>query len=99
MTAPAFEHVAAYLGQVPTYQSGVWSWAYASNGRRHDDDFDEQRAGAIARNALYYNPGVHRGAFALPNFARLAVEGRNPFARFDRRPRPLSEIRTTPDES
>jgi spermidine synthase len=71
--AEAFRWVEFYLGFIPTYPSGCWSWAHASNDRAHDAYFDEARAERLARSCRYYNPAIHRAAFALPNFARAAV--------------------------
>lgn len=70
----AFAHVDSYLGFIPTYPSGCWSWSYASNHQRWDAYLDEARAQHIAQTTRYYNPQVHRAAFALPNFARDAFE-------------------------
>ncbi len=78
----AFAHVSGYLGMVPAYPSGTWSWAYASNGRQPFDHFDGMRAHDISKSSLYYNAEIHRAAFALPNFARRAIAGENPFANF-----------------
>ena len=87
----AFAHVAPYLGFIPTYPSGTWSWCWASADRAHDAFFDADRAAAIAAGCRYFNPEIHRAAFALPNFARAAADGRNFFARFDERHRTLTE--------
>ena len=79
-----FAQVDAYLGWVPSYPSGAWSWAYAANDRCHDDYFDDRRARLLEAECRYYNSAVHAGAFALPNFVRQTVGGVNPFERFDR---------------
>lgn len=84
-----FDQVSAYLGWVPSYASGCWSWAYASNGRQPDTYFDAQRAEEISRSTRYYNPEIHRAAFALPNFAKQAVREENPFAALDQAHRRL----------
>jgi spermidine synthase len=78
----AFAHVHPYLGFIPTYPSGCWCWAYASNHRTPSGYFDEARAEEISRDTRYYHPGIQRAAFVLPRFAEEAVAGRNPFARF-----------------
>jgi spermidine synthase len=79
----AFGHIATYLGFIPTYPSGCWSWAYASNDRRPDAHFDRARAERIGASCHYYNADLQRAAFALPNFARRAVNGENPFTSGD----------------
>ncbi len=71
----AFTHVDSYLGFIPTYPSGCWSWSYASKDHKWDSYLDEARAERIAQTTRYYNLQVHRAAFALPNFARDAFEG------------------------
>jgi spermidine synthase len=78
----AFKYVDAFCGSIPTYPSGYWSWSYASNQRRFDDTFQQDKAHAIP-GCLYYNEGIHRAAFVLPNFVRMALAGNNPFAAFD----------------
>lgn len=81
----AFKHVSAYMGFIPTYPSGSWCWAYASNDRKRDDFVDAKRLAEISRGCRYYNAGVHDGAFRLPTFAARAVAGENVFARFEGR--------------
>jgi spermidine synthase len=49
-----------------TYPSGQWSFVYASKGLCPLGDFDEQRAAMM--QCRYYNPGLHKGAFALSQF-------------------------------
>ncbi|MEM7262670.1 MAG: polyamine aminopropyltransferase [Planctomycetota bacterium] len=78
----AFAHTHLYVGSIPTYPSGYWTWAYASNDRQPHDDFDEERAVQIGDECLYYQPELQRGAFALPAFVKRALAGDDPFARF-----------------
>jgi spermidine synthase len=67
----AFTHATAYASWIPTYPSG-WH-------------FDEERAERLEPQCDYYNRALHRAAFALPTFARKAVEsGKNRFERFDK---------------
>jgi spermidine synthase len=88
-----FEHVSPYVGFVPTYPSGMWSWAWASRDRAHDDHFDARRAEAVSATCRYYNPGIHRAAFALPTFVKSIVKGGAPFEKFDRRHRRIVDAR------
>lgn len=76
----AFRNVEHYWGTIPTYPSGSWTWAFASNDRRSADFFDERRAAAIEAQTRYWNRGVHRACFELPNFVRQAIAGEDPFA-------------------
>lgn len=81
----AFTHATAYASWVPTYPSGCWTMAFASNDRNWDAHFDTERAERLETQCGYYNRAVHGAAFALPTFARQAVDnGRNRFERFDK---------------
>jgi len=66
-------NVFPFLAFIPTYPSGMWSFSYCAKGSAHPlNDVDESRQEKlIAGNDLsYYNPDIHRSAFALPNFVR-----------------------------
>ena len=68
--------VFSYLVFIPTYPTGMWSFSYSSKGHTHPwKHLDEERASAFASaHALqYYNPEVHRAAFALPNFVQQMI--------------------------
>lgn len=60
-----FRFVRFYLAPVPTYPGGNWCYVYLS---------DETDPFAIKRDPpadlKYYNPDIHRAAFALPNYLR-----------------------------
>jgi spermidine synthase len=66
-----FKHVHGYIGSIPTYPSGCWTFALASD-ERTPAMVDERRAAALRCN--YFNPGIARAAFALPEFARRLIE-------------------------
>lgn len=68
----SYRHVHPYLGAIPTYPSGLWSWCYASNDRAPHEFFDVERARVIAETSHYYHPDLQRAAFAIPSFARQA---------------------------
>ena len=54
-----------YLGSVPIYAAGMWTWTYAT----HNVDpmaIIDSRAERIEAVARYYNRDIHRAAFALP---------------------------------
>ncbi|MGB9887478.1 MAG: polyamine aminopropyltransferase [Moorellales bacterium] len=59
-----------YLAPVPTYPGGLWTFTVGS--KRFDPAVVEPRMpqGVTTR---YYNPAVHRAAFALPNFVRELI--------------------------
>ncbi|HEY8347634.1 MAG TPA: polyamine aminopropyltransferase [Symbiobacteriaceae bacterium] len=61
-----------YLCAVPTYPCGLWSFTLGS--KRYDPLMVDLEARAAALDTKYYNPGIHRAAFELPNFVRKLVE-------------------------
>lgn len=59
-----------YLGVVPTYPGGLWSYSLGS--KRYDPvDFDASRARAL--ECRYYSPEIHRASLALPPFCRALL--------------------------
>ena len=67
------ENVHCYLAFIPTYPTGMWSFAYCSkNGPHPLRDFDSQRSDSFAQehDLQYYNPGIHQAAFCLPTFIK-----------------------------
>ncbi|OGG48209.1 MAG: spermidine synthase [Candidatus Handelsmanbacteria bacterium RIFCSPLOWO2_12_FULL_64_10] len=66
-----FPLVRTYLGSVPAYPGGLWSYTIAS--KRYDPT-QVSKAGIAARlaragiSARYYSPDVHHAAFVLPPF-------------------------------
>jgi len=61
-----------YLACVPTYPGGLWSFTLGSKVYDPLAVEPEMSRGAATR---YYNPAVHRAAFALPNFVRELLDG------------------------
>lgn len=62
-----------YLAPVPTYPSGSWSFTIGS--KQYDPLLPLRAEGTggaedLAGELRYYNAGVHRAAFQLPNFLR-----------------------------
>src|SRR5690554_2194506 len=62
-----FPLVRLYLGPVPTYPSGLWSYTLASKGPDPVAVPDER---FLALETKYYTPEIHRAALALPPFIR-----------------------------
>lgn len=62
-----FPITATYLASIPTYPSGLWSFAYAAK-KLEPKNFDRNRAKMIASQCGYYNEEIHLASFALPNF-------------------------------
>ncbi len=67
-----FSESAMYLGFIPLYPAGMWSFAFASKGLKAIDDRVEQRIEqglkVFGDSLKYYNKNIHSAAFALPNF-------------------------------
>ncbi|MGB0678470.1 MAG: polyamine aminopropyltransferase [Polyangiales bacterium] len=71
-----FSAVHPYFGPVPIYGAGTWSWTWAAHGG-DPLSFDQHRAERIQIDSRLYNPDLHRGAFAMPNFVRQHIEARS----------------------
>jgi spermidine synthase len=69
-----FPLVEMYQAFIPTYPSGLWSFAFASKKYHPVKDFDRERAAARNFDTRYYNEDLHLGAFMLPTFARENIE-------------------------
>jgi spermidine synthase len=65
-----FPIVEMYQAFIPTYPSGLWSFAFASKHYHPLTDFAAERATKRSFPTRYYNPDLHRGAFMLPTFVR-----------------------------
>lgn len=67
-----FTHSYMYLGFIPLYPAGMWSFAFASKGIRPDEEGVQNRIQSgmkeFGEQLKYYNEAVHQGSFALPNF-------------------------------
>jgi spermidine synthase len=60
-------HVYNYVNM--TYPGGLWSFSFATKGELCPlANFDEGRVRASGIEFRYYNPLIHRAAFALPTF-------------------------------
>jgi len=70
-----FPIVEMYQAFIPTYPSGLWSFAFASKRYHPVRDFDRQRAAGRGFATRYYNEDLHLGAFMLPTFARENITG------------------------
>ena len=67
-----FTKSSMYLGFIPLYPAGMWSFAFASKGIEPKDDEVlariEKGLSSFGNDLKYYNKDIHRGSFALPNF-------------------------------
>lgn len=72
-----FSKSAMYLGYIPLYPAGMWSFAFASKGIAPQDEAVLQRVekglASFGNGLKYYNKDVHQGAFALPNFVAAII--------------------------
>ncbi len=64
-----FRQTRFYLCPVPTYPGGMWCFVFLS------EDLDPLAPGLRkpVGGLKYYNPEIHRAAFALPNFLKTAL--------------------------
>ncbi len=69
--SPLFEDTAFFTAAVPTYIGGIMTFAWASennNARLADLQTLQQRFKNSAIKTRYYNPLLHMGCFALPQY-------------------------------
>ncbi len=63
-----FPRLHLYLYSNLTYPGGLWCFGFASKKYCPVRDFEPGRVDEAGIETRYYNPGVHYGAFMLPNF-------------------------------
>ena len=68
-----FEEVHPYMGPVPLYGTGTWSWTWCSD-TGEPLRADPERQAAIVEGSKAYNPELHRAIFALPNYVKRALK-------------------------
>lgn len=74
---PYFADQTFYAAAVPTYVGGVMTLAWGSDNdalRQVPVDVLHERFATSGMKTRYYNPAVHAGAFALPQFVLDALE-------------------------
>lgn len=57
-----------YQVHIPTYPSGHWLFGFASKKYHPVKGVDWDRWNALGLKLRYYNPALHAGSFALPNY-------------------------------
>ncbi len=72
---PFFDKIHMYTFATLTYPGGLWSFGFATKGPCPATDFDPSRVAAANMTMQYYNPEIHRAAFALPAFVTKALAG------------------------
>ena len=62
-----------YQAHIPTYASGHWLFGFASKGL---DPITDLNTGwnSLGLETRYYNTELHKGCFALPNYAKELLE-------------------------
>ena len=68
-----FSEVHPYLGPVPLYGTGTWSWTWCSNTGEPLRPFPERQE-AIVEGSKAYNEDLHQAVFALPNYVKRALK-------------------------
>ncbi len=63
-----------YFTVVPTYPSGIIGFTFCSKGPHPLDDLNVKKAERLQKDCTYYNTGIHRASFALPNFIKNRVK-------------------------
>lgn len=74
-----FPVVRPYIGNVPTYPGGLWTFMLGSRGRDPlsvDPSELRRRFKALQHETRYYTPEIYRTAFALPPFVASLLESR-----------------------
>jgi len=67
-----FAQVHPYLGPVPLYGTGTWSWTWCSD-MGGPLEADTHRQEAVVQGSKAYNGDLHQAAFALPNYVKRAL--------------------------
>ena len=57
-----------YQAHIPTYPSGHWLFGFASKKYHPTNDYNGTKWNMLGLQTKYYNPRLHVGAFALPNY-------------------------------
>ena len=65
-----FPIVSTFVGPIPSYPGGYWSWAFCSVDVKPLEFIDEARADKISQTCKIYNKEYHPSCFALPNFVK-----------------------------
>lgn len=69
-----FSHKRSYVGSIPTYPRGLWSWTMAGNHAFDPSQFDAKRWAKISPGLQYLTKERMTGAFDLPPFFRAKLD-------------------------
>lgn len=70
----SFSICRVYQAHIPTYPSGHWLFGFASDTCHPIRDLRAREWQKLGIETRYYNPNLHRGAFALPNYVQRLLE-------------------------
>lgn len=73
-TRGIFRNRRVYLGYVPTYPFGLWSYLLASNLNLPADDEISRRYAERSVETMYYTPAIHVASFVLPRWIEGIVK-------------------------
>lgn len=68
-----FSEIHPYMGPVPLYGTGTWSWTWCSDTGEPLRPFPERQE-EIVEGSKAYNAELHQAAFALPNYVKRALK-------------------------
>jgi spermidine synthase len=68
-----FSEVHPYLGPVPLYGTGTWSWTWCSDTGEPLRPIPERQE-EIIEGSKAYNQDLHQAIFALPNYVKRALK-------------------------
>ncbi len=68
-----FPIVRVYWAYIPTYPSAIWSFTLCSKKYDPIVDFDVERYMKTNPRTNYYNDGIHKASFVLPNFVKKVL--------------------------
>ncbi len=63
-----------YQAHIPSYPSGHWLFGFAAKKHHPIKSFDPKAWKKLGIKTKYYNPMLHIGAFALPNYVQELLE-------------------------
>ncbi len=73
----SFPHTYLYWAPIPTYPGGIWTFTMGSKKYSPVKDLLLDYWESFKPELRYYNPSVHRAAFALPNFVEQELSLKN----------------------
>ena len=64
----AFPWTRPYIGYIPSYPEGLWSWTIGSKEPIDPNKLDGTKLNSFAHELSYLNPEMAKAAFAIPQF-------------------------------